>query len=124
MDTEKVTIGDREVSLAPLSFKAVRMFTKSGKLQRLASVSGFPTDEQMDIVLDLVFESIARLQPDITRDWVESNASFHELPALVPVVFRLSGFIGNDPNAQSPLMTQISGGSAGDSAPSSTSPPT
>ncbi|MEY2668531.1 MAG: hypothetical protein RJA59_1169 [Pseudomonadota bacterium] len=124
MNTEKVTIGDRELTLAALSFKAVRLFTKSGKLQRLASVSGFPTDEQMDVVLDLVFESAARLQPDITRDWIESNASFAELPALVPVVFRLSGFIGSDPNAQSPLTIPTSGGSAGDSALSSTSPPT
>lgn len=124
MNTEKVSIGDREITLAPLSFKSVRMFTKSGKLQKLASVSGFPTDEQMDVVLDLVFESVARLQPDITRDWIESNASFAELPALVPVVFRLSGFIGADPNAQSPLTIPTSGGSAGDSVPSSTSPPT
>ena len=120
MDTEKVTIGDRELVLSPLSFKAVRILAKTGKLQALAAVSGFPTDEQMDVVLDLVHESVRRTQPDVSRDWLEENATFAELPKLVPVVFRISGFLGSDPNAQSPQTSPTSGGSAGDSVPSST----
>lgn len=120
MQTENVTIGDRELVLSELSFKAVRLFVKSGAIKTLAGMSGFPTDEQMAIVRDLVFESVKRVQPDITADWLESNASFAQLPALVPTILRISGFLAADPNAQSPQTIPTSGGSAGDSAQSST----
>lgn len=120
METARIVIGDRELVLSALSFKAVRLFVKSGALKTLAGMGGFPTDEQMSIVRDLVFESVKREQPEVTADWIESNAAFSELPALVPTILRISGFLAADPNAQSPQTIPTSDGSAGVSAPSST----
>ena len=117
MNTARIVIADRELTLTGLSYKTVRLLIESGAVKALAGMSGMPTGEQMRLVRDIVTESIRRAHPEITADWVESNSSFAALPALVPLILEISGFVVADPNAPSPALPSTSDGSLGASAP-------
>ena len=93
-------LGDKEYTVPPLNLKRVRKL-----LPVLQDVIGKPvnelTEEQLNSLTEIVFQSLQRNYPDITKDEVEEIIDFKNLRVVVGAVLgqnRLS-----EPNPISPL---------------------
>lgn len=95
----KVQIDGKEMVIRPLTCHAVRALTGHAAKIR----SGEATELQaMDMMLDLVHASLARAQPEFTRESLETALDLLELKTLGTKVMEISGLEVADPNATSP----------------------
>lgn len=100
-----VTIKGESFTVSALSLGDLRNLTKEGHLAALSSMSGSVMNgEQVDATIAVVSASLARKQPQCSREWVADNIDVGEAPACLRAVLEASGLLaqGSSPNVASP----------------------
>lgn len=85
----KLNLGGRDFVAPPLNFKALRQLTP--KLAILAAMNDVPTNEQTDVVLDVVLAALVRNYPELTRDELEDRLDLANLTRALEAIMGASG---------------------------------
>jgi hypothetical protein len=85
-----VTFGGESYKVPPLSFAAIKRL--KDQVQTLAQVTGQPTTEQMDVVLDVVHSAMSRNYPSLTQDAVAEMVDLDNFSEVLGAVLRIAGF--------------------------------
>ena len=88
-DGTKVNLGGRDFILPPLTLKALRQL--GPKIGLLGSLSGMPTEEQIDAMIEVAHASISRNYPEITLDELGDLLDLGNLQDVFPAVMAASG---------------------------------
>lgn len=96
-----VKIGGTKYVVPPLSLKQVR--TLEAKINTAQEITGLPTEEQHNALVDVVHAAISRNYPDMTRDELEDSLDLANLRTVMLAVFSVSGFQPGEGAAESLL---------------------
>ncbi len=88
----KLIIGERELIVPPLTLKHLR--TLGPRLKDLGEIKAdaLPTDEQFDLIGEVVHMALSRNYPDMTRDEVDGLLDIGNMFYMVNAVLAASGF--------------------------------
>jgi len=103
----KIKLGGREFVAPPLNFKALRKFTP--QLPVLTQIGDVPTNEQIDVVLDIVHFALARNYPELTRDELEELLDLANLTDALQAILGASGLEKTSGEAPAPAALDSTG---------------
>lgn len=95
-----VQIGMEEYRIPPLGFGAIRELEES--LPLLNGMSGFPTEQQMDVVAKIIHLAMKRNYPDMTQQQVFDCLDLGNYRAIFDAVMALSGYKAAGPGEPIP----------------------
>jgi hypothetical protein len=82
----KVTLGERDLVVPPLNFRALQQFQ-----ERLVGFSGGVDPQSVALVLDVVEASLQRNYTDITREWLEEVLDVGNMQEVMEACMDVSG---------------------------------
>lgn len=85
----KITLGGREFVAPPLNFRALRRLTPH--FSALTTMGAVPTDDQIDVVIDIVLAALNRNYPDLVRDELEELLDLANLSVALQAILGASG---------------------------------
>lgn len=103
----RINLGGRDFVAPPLNFKALRQLTP--KLAILASMGDVPTNDQTDVVLDVVLAALTRNYPDLTREELEDLLDLANLAKALEAIMGASGLERTTGEAPAPAATDSTG---------------
>lgn len=71
LDGVPIKIGRKTYIVPPLPFKQLRKML--GKIDKIMNMSGMPTEEEMDAVVDVVHSAVALNYPEVTREEIDDS---------------------------------------------------
>lgn len=84
-----VNLGGVVYTIPPLSFKQLRSVLP--KINLIGSMSGAPTEEEMDAVIDVVHAALTRNYPEFTRESVEEVLDLGNAGDVIKAIMGTSG---------------------------------
>ena len=106
----KITLGGREFVAPPLNFKALRKLTP--QFSALATMGAVPSDDQIDVVIDIVLAALNRNYPGLTRDELEDCLDLANLSLALQAILGASGLEKTTQGEASALAVESSTGAA------------
>ena len=85
----KVSMGGQDYILPPLTLGTLKKM--GNKLNTLAGISGIPNEEQCDVMIDLVYASLTRNYPEITRETLFELLDLGNMQVVFQAVLGVSG---------------------------------
>lgn len=85
-----VTLGLEEYRIPPLGFRAIQDL--QDRIGLLKGLSGVPSKEQMDLVVEIVFLAMQRNYPEMTLEGVSDMIDLSNFASVLNAVMNNSGF--------------------------------
>jgi len=89
---DKVTIGDREFVVPPLTFKQIRNLEPQIKLMGSGDIRPGETQEKFNALITVVHAALSRNYPQLSRDDLEDLIDLSNVLPVVNAVMGVSGF--------------------------------
>lgn len=96
---KKIKIGDREFVVPVLSFQGVRKLIRL--LKDLGDLTGATelTEDQLDLIADIVLLGLARNYPELTREELEEHLDLNNFGEVLTIIVGQSGLKKNPARA-------------------------
>lgn len=88
VDGKSVKLGEKDYVVPPLNLKALRRLLPS--IEQLKS-SGIPSNEDMDVIVDIVHTALLRNYPELTKAEVEDGLDMANMKVVLGIVLGQSG---------------------------------
>lgn len=87
--SEKVTIGDRDLYLAPLNFKAVQKYGSfMNEMQKAGAI--FDINRDLPVIREIMLASLRRNEPSFDEEWFDDNLDTRNMAKLFQAILKAS----------------------------------
>ncbi len=93
IEGQKITLGDRELTIAPANFKALRAWTKCQQETTVGSLERF--DGQIEFITNV----LKRNHPDIDADFVAEWVDLSNVGDIMRKMHNISGLVQKAPES-------------------------
>jgi len=95
IDGVKIRMGGEEYEIPPLTLKQIRRL--KDQIAVLGTLSGVMQDEQIDAVVEIVWQAMARNYPDLRKEQVEDLIDLGNASRIIAAIMGVSGFVPGEP---------------------------
>ena len=90
IDGVLINIGTKTYTVPPLNFKRLRLLKP--EIELLAGVSGAPSAEQMDAMIQIIHSALERNYPELSKEDVEEMLDLGNAPKVLNAIMGVAGF--------------------------------
>jgi hypothetical protein len=91
----RLNLGGRDFVVPPLTLKSLRKM--ANRLSALRTMGDIPTDDEVEVVVEIVHAAMVRNYPDLTTDDVEELMDMANLKSVMLAVLQGSGLSRSAP---------------------------
>lgn len=105
LDGQPIKIDGKEWIVPALNFKAIRKLRSQIEALAAMPLTASISDEQIDVVVEIIFTALTRNYPDLTKPEVEEMLTLANMKSIVSAIMGVSGFVSGGAEADGRIGT-------------------